>query len=193
VGLDVLKAAARCLAECCECAYLILNERFRLGGRDVHISSAEADKIRKAGMRADRDAVCVRERYGLLHHERIGRMEAAGYIGGRNIFYDLIVETQLIVAEALAEVAVKIYFVHIRTPCQYLSSTFLTSVISICPGEWVIAMGGFVLMSADCGVTPHGQNTGTSPGFIVTESPKSGFEISSMPITDGSPICIGAP
>ena len=49
-------------------------------------------------------------------------------------------------------------------------------------------MGGFVLIRADCGVTPHGQNTGTSPGFIVTESPKSGFEISLIPITDGSPI-----
>ena len=86
-------------------------------------------------MRADRNAVVAREGDGLLHHERIGRMETAGYVGRRNIFYDLIIEPQLIVAEAFAKIAVKIYFVHIYAPCQYLSSTFLTSVMSICPGE----------------------------------------------------------
>lgn len=129
------KAASGSLAKRGERTYLVLDERLCLGGRNTHISSAESDEIGKARMRADRDAVIARESDGLLHHERIGRMETAGYVGGRNIFYDLIVKPQLIVAEALAEIAVKIYFVHICAPCQYLSSTFLTSVMSICPGE----------------------------------------------------------
>ena len=110
------KAASGSLAERGERAYLVLDERLCLGGRNIHISSAESDEIGKARMRADRDAVIAREGDGLLHHERIGRMETAGYVGGRNIFYDLIVEPQLIVAEALAEIAVKIYFVHIYAP-----------------------------------------------------------------------------
>ena len=32
------------------------------------------------------------------------------------------------------------------------------------PGLCVIANGGFACISAACGVTPHAQNTGTSPG-----------------------------
>ena len=37
-------------------------------------------------------------------------------------------------------------------------------------------------MATACGVTPQAQNTGISPSLIVTESPKSGFEISLIPI-----------
>ena len=43
------------------------------------------------------------------------------------------------------------------------------------PGLCVIANGGFACISAACGVTPHAQNTGTSPGRISTASPKSGL------------------
>ncbi len=42
-------------------------------------------------------------------------------------------------------------------------------------------------------VTPHAQNTGTSPGLMSTGSPKSGLAMSLMPMTEGSPICTGAP
>ena len=46
------------------------------------------------------------------------------------------------------------------------------SVINICPGECVITNDGFDAMMTFCGVTPHGQKTGTSPSRIVTETPK---------------------
>ena len=53
--------------------------------------------------------------------------------------------------------------------------------------------GGLDAMTALWGVTPQAQNTGTSPGFTTTGSPKSVLFRSEMPITAGSPICTGAP
>ena len=40
---------------------------------------------------------------------------------------------------------------------------FFVSVMSMQPGAWVMANFGFTFITTDCGVTPHGQNTGTSP------------------------------
>ena len=48
-------------------------------------------------------------------------------------------------------------------------------------------------MTTAWGVTPHAQNTGTSPSLISTGSPNSGLLISLMPMAEGSPICTGAP
>ena len=39
----------------------------------------------------------------------------------------------------------------------------------------------------------HGQNTGNSPGRMVTASPKSGLARSAMPMAAGSPTWTGAP
>ena len=73
-----------------------------------------------------------------------------------------------------------------------LRSTFFVSVISMHPGACVMAKGGLEFMTTAWGVTPQAQKTGTSPSWISTGSPKSGFEMSSMPMTDGSPMCSGA-
>lgn len=37
-------------------------------------------------------------------------------------------------------------------------------VMNMCPGACVIANSGLDTITAACGVTPHAQNTGTSPG-----------------------------
>mmetsp|Transcript_36685 Transcript_36685/g.96053 ORF Transcript_36685/g.96053 Transcript_36685/m.96053 type:complete len:284 (+) Transcript_36685:105-956(+) len=52
-----------------------------------------------------------------------------------------------------------------------ISSLSVTSVTNMWPGAWVMAKGSFAWASAACGVTPHAQNTGTSPSRIVTASP----------------------
>ena len=51
------------------------------------------------------------------------------------------------------------------------STAFFTSVMNMCPGACVMTNGGFECMTTFCGVTPQGQNTGTSPSRIVTASP----------------------
>src|SRR5205814_721258 len=57
---------------------------------------------------------------------------------------------------------------------QLSRSVSFQSVTNIWPGLWVTQIGGLVCMATACGVTPHAQKTGTSPGRIVTASPKSG-------------------
>ena len=52
-----------------------------------------------------------------------------------------------------------------------LSSLLSISVMNICPGLWVITRGGFAFSMAACGVTPHGQNTHTSPLRMSTGAP----------------------
>ncbi len=56
-----------------------------------------------------------------------------------------------------------------------------------------MANGGLLFMTMDCGVTPHAQNTGTSPSLMSTGSPKSGLSMSAMPMAAGSPMWMGAP
>src|SRR5881398_2690921 len=53
--------------------------------------------------------------------------------------------------------------------------------------------GGLLARATACGVTPHAQNTGTSPGRNGCASPQSGFAMSLMPSAAGSPMCTGAP
>jgi hypothetical protein len=55
------------------------------------------------------------------------------------------------------------------------------------PGLCVIMNAGFEASATACGVTPHAQNTGTSPLRIPTKSPQSGFVTSAIPICAGSP------
>lgn len=46
-----------------------------------------------------------------------------------------------------------------------------TSVTNMCPGAWVMQNSGLECITTFCGVTPQGQNTGVSPGLMVTASP----------------------
>ena len=50
-------------------------------------------------------------------------------------------------------------------------TAFFTSVMNMCPGACVMTNGGLECMTTACGVTPQGQNTGTSFSRIVTASP----------------------
>ena len=59
-------------------------------------------------MGADGDAVLVGERHGLLHHDRVAAVEAAGDIGGGDERDDRVVGAHRPVAEALAAVAVDV-------------------------------------------------------------------------------------
>ena len=59
---------------------------------------------------------------------------------------------------------IKSSFFERLTEGQPFKETFFTSVISICPGAWVITNGGLEAITALWGVTPQAQNTGTSPG-----------------------------
>src|SRR5207247_10536701 len=67
------------------------------------------------------------------------------------------------------------------------------SVMNMCPGLCVIMKAGFEARATACGVTPHAQNTGTSPRLISTASPQSGLVTSLTPMATGSPTWIGAP
>lgn len=62
---------------------------------------------------------------------------------------------------------------------------FGMSVMNIWPGAWVIMNSGLTAMATACGVTPHAQKTGTSPGRISEGSPKSGLSMSWMPMASG--------
>ena len=55
------------------------------------------------------------------------------------------------------------------------------------PGACVTQSGSAASASADWGVTPQAQKTGTSPGATRTASPKSGAVRSSIPSAAGSP------
>ena len=68
-----------------------------------------------------------------------------------------------------------------------------TSVTNMCPGACVIISSGRLAAATACGVTPHAQNTGTSPSRISTGSPYCGEASDAIPSTDGSPTCTGAP
>ena len=65
--------------------------------------------------------------------------------------------------------------------------------MSMCPGACVIINGTLPCIAAAIGVTPQAQKTGVSSSLTSTLSPKSTLFISSMPITAGSPQCIGSP
>ena len=66
------------------------------------------------------------------------------------------------------------------------------SVTNMYPGLCVSRSDGFASIATACGVTPHAQKTGISPGRISTGSPKSGWR-SLMPMAAGSPKWIGVP
>ena len=51
-----------------------------------------------------------------------------------------------------------------RRPAQTRPAVFGRSVTNMWPGLCVIMNGGFEASATACGVTPHAQNTGTSPG-----------------------------
>ena len=123
---------------------------------------------------------------GPVHGHRIGSVKAARDIGRGDQVKDLIVAADPVMTEAFSKVGVDIDTLQCdrllsfgrsvllpfcTSAFQYFSLVFRVSVISICPGAWVMAMSGFVFMMTFCGVTPHGQKTGTSPSFIVTMSP----------------------
>src|SRR5438552_15603596 len=65
--------------------------------------------------------------------------------------------------------------------------------MNMCPGLCVSMKGGLEASATACGVTPHAQNTGTSPGRNGCASPQSGLVTSLMPRAAGSPMCTGAP
>src|SRR4029078_7353040 len=69
---------------------------------------------------------------------------------------------------------------------------FGMSVMNMCPGLCVIMDDGLGAIATGCGVTPHAQNTGTSPGRTPTESPQSGRSTSATPREGGSPTCTRA-
>src|SRR5437588_762809 len=56
-----------------------------------------------------------------------------------------------------------------------------------------MANSGFASINTAWGVTPHAQNTGTSPVRTVTASPQSARVRSEIPIPPGSPQSTGAP
>ena len=56
-----------------------------------------------------------------------------------------------------------------RPHTMYSKSRLL--VMNMCPGACVIANSGLDAITAACGVTPHAQNTGTSPGSNTGASP----------------------
>lgn len=63
------------------------------------------------------------------------------------------------------------------------------------PGKCVIMTSGAAssataYSATACGVTPHAQNTGNSPGLTSTGSPWSGRSRSAMPSASGSPVGI---
>ena len=70
---------------------------------------------------------------------------------------------------------------------------FLQNVQFIAQEIQNAANSGFACITTACGVTPHAQNTGTSPGLKSTGSPKSGRVMSAMPIAAGSPMWTGVP
>ena len=51
------------------------------------------------------------------------------------------------------------------------SAAFFLSVISIEPGLWVMQIDGRAASMTTCGVTPHAQNKGSSPGCMRGASP----------------------
>ena len=63
-----------------ERSYLVTNHGLHLGARDLHLTSAEADKIWQAWMRTDANAMGLGERHGRVHGLGFPGMKTAGYV-----------------------------------------------------------------------------------------------------------------
>ena len=108
VRLDVVQLAAGRAQERLERARLVADVGGGVVRADRHDAAAEAEQVRQARMRADRDAVTHGEGDRALHRQRIAAVEAAGDVRRGDERHDLLVVAQRPVAEALAEVAVDV-------------------------------------------------------------------------------------
>jgi hypothetical protein len=77
-------------------------------GRNFHFPAPEADKVRKAGVSAYGHARLLCQPHGSFHPHRVAGVKTTGHIGRGDIRHQLLVKAELIVAEALTEVAVEI-------------------------------------------------------------------------------------
>lgn len=106
------------------------------------------------------------------------RMEAARHVRAGNHVEQRLVVAECPTTEAFAHIAVHIdsgnragHDSTHRTPPHTMYSKSRLLVMNMCPGACVIANSGLDTITAACGVTPHAQNTGTSPGSNTGASP----------------------
>ena len=116
VGLHVLQGHPVGGAEGQQRAHLVLHIGFGLGGGAHHVPAAEAHQVRIAGVRAHGHARRLGCGHGLVHHQRVTRVVTAGHVDRGDVLHHLAVQPDGIRAEALAQIAVQIDFVHKKEP-----------------------------------------------------------------------------
>ena len=109
VRLDVLQSHAFGRRHTGDRRDLIEHEIFGFLRAHLHVAATEAGEIRKARMRADRDARCLRQPNRVSQHGRIAAMEAGGDIGGRDDLHQSAVVSDGIGAERFADVRVQVH------------------------------------------------------------------------------------
>ena len=92
---------------------LVLNVVFCFVKGKEHFPTAEAKKVGIAGVCSNGDSPFSSHSDYIVHYHGISGMPTAGYIGCSHILEDLCVISKFVCAKALADVAVKIYVIHI--------------------------------------------------------------------------------
>ena len=115
VGLHVLQGHPVGGAEGQQRAHLVLHIGLGLGGGAHQIPAAKAHQVGVAGVRAHGHARRFGGGHGFVHHQRVARMVAAGHVDRGDVLHHLAVQPDGVCAEALAQIAVQVYFVHKKT------------------------------------------------------------------------------
>ena len=112
VGLAVLELHPLGLGKGHEGPQLVLDVGLDLLGGAGQVPASEAHEIGVAGVGPHRHPGGLGGGHGLVHHQGVSGVIAAGHIGGGHIGDDLAVQTDSIGAEALPQIAVQVYFIH---------------------------------------------------------------------------------
>ena len=96
--------------------------------RTLHVPASEADEVGISGVRAGRHSLFGAGLERLFHHQRVAGVKAAGDVRrGHGAHYRRVV-AHFVGAEALSDIAVKVYFVHGRSLLFYISSQVISYV-----------------------------------------------------------------
>src|SRR5436309_15574001 len=110
--LDVCDAMAGVGGERLRSANLISNDAFDLAGGERHPAAAEAPKIRKARMGADRNAALLRELECTRHDLGVASMETASDVRRRNDGQHRVVIPAAIGPKTFAKIRVQVHSCH---------------------------------------------------------------------------------
>jgi hypothetical protein len=108
VRLHVLQANALYGRHRRQCADLVDDEILDLARRCLHLAPPEPREVGKTGVRADGDAVLLRQRHRGTHHAWIAGVKSARHVRGGHVRQQDRISANRVSTERLADVGVQI-------------------------------------------------------------------------------------